>query len=49
MNFEHVIAALNELAGSEVVVRVTGADENPPVVFIWTGVLRAGMSDGLAA
>ncbi len=49
MKFEQVIAALNGLAGSEVVVLVAGADEDPPVVFIWTGVLRAGMPDGLAA
>ncbi len=48
MNFEQVIAALNELVGSEVVVKVAGADECPPVVFVWTGVLRAGMPDDLA-
>jgi len=48
MNFQQVLAALNELVGSEIVVQVAGADETPPVAFIWTGMLRAGMPDGLA-
>jgi hypothetical protein len=48
MNFEQVIEVLSELVGSEVVVQVVGANECPPIVFTWTGVLRPGMPDGLA-
>jgi hypothetical protein len=48
MDFDEAMSALDELVGSGVVVEVAGADESPPVTFIWTGVLRAGIQDQLA-
>jgi hypothetical protein len=48
VEFEDALSALDHLVGTEVVVAVAGADERPPVIFIWTGVLRAGLRDGFA-
>jgi hypothetical protein len=48
MTFDEALSSLNELVGSEVVVSVAGADEFPPVCFVWTGILRAGSRDKFA-